>query len=67
MLNNQSEKLDSLQADVKEIKNLLTSVQADQVKCNSRWDMLNKVFSFLIGGLGLSGVISVINSWWGHK
>lgn len=67
ILENQTEKLDSIREDVKEIKSLLSTVQTEQVKCESRWGILNKLGGFLLGGISISGLFSLISGWFGHN
>lgn len=63
MLNSTSDKLDALRDDVKEVKELLCNVKAEQAKCDSRWSTVTKLSAWLFSGLGLSGIVTVLSNW----
>lgn len=66
MLQNTSDKVDELKDDVNEIKSMLASSVSDlkisQAKCDSRWNIFDKVMGFLFSGISISALFS----WWNN-
>ena len=78
MLNNTSEKLDTLKEDVDQIKQMLDSkvgglhtdlenIKTSQTKCESRWSIVDKLMSLTAGGLGISVIASWVQNLYPHS
>ncbi len=54
------DKLDNLTNDVSEIKEAhsedISLIKVEQAKCNSRWDIFNKITTFGLGSLSLGSL-----------